>query len=378
MTLDHLVRTLFEVWQSASAAGKAPQSVVMLGAPGIGKTSAAMALAARMTAHERTLGATCDAVCEVRDLSSCLPEDIGGLPYRDGGVTRYAPQQWMERLCDPSSYGVLILDDLPAAMAAVQVATRQLVLTHCIHDAKLSPRIMVIVTGNRRQDRSGATALPAHFRNSVMMVPVEADAAEWEQWYVAQGLPAVIPNFIKFRPGFFSQLPADADANGAFATPRSWVALARVLEAANRAGALREVASGLVGEGVANEFLHYSVVHLSLPDIRAVLADPARVVPDPGETMALPDRAVALVQALASAAAEDGLGAEPVPALAKYLSALAWLTHHSGCEYAAISIDTFTTQQGSVEDLQRAARTLQSNEQVSLMMNRLTAAFGGS
>jgi hypothetical protein len=272
---------------------------------------------------------------------------------------------------------VLILDDLPAAMAAVQVATRQLVLTHCIHDAKLSPRIMVIVTGNRRQDRSGATALPAHFRNSVMMVPVEADAAEWEQWYVAQGLPAVIPNFIKFRPGFFSQLPADADANGAFATPRSWVALARVLEAANRAGALREVASGLVGEGVANEFLHYSVVHLSLPDIRAVLADPARVVPDPGETMALPDRAVALVQALASAAAEDGLGAE-VPALAKYLSALAWLTHHSGCEYAAISIDTFTTQQGSVEDLQRAARTLQSNEQVSLMMNRLTAAFGGS
>ncbi|NBT36215.1 MAG: AAA family ATPase, partial [Betaproteobacteria bacterium] len=100
--------------------------ICLLGSPGIGKTSLARSIADQMTkAVRRERPDAPSAICQVVDLTSKMPEDMSGLPRIDqtpsGLVTRYAPQEWLAKLSDPEVYGVLCLDDLPAASPAVQV-----------------------------------------------------------------------------------------------------------------------------------------------------------------------------------------------------------------------------------------------------------------
>jgi hypothetical protein len=330
-----------------------------------------------MTAHMRAQGATADAVCEVRDLSSCLPEDLGGLPYRDGEVTRYAPQAWMDRLCAPGAYGVLVLDDLPAASTAVQVASRQISLEHRVHDAVIAPGVMVIVTGNRREDKSAAATLPAHFRNSVLLLTVDADFRGWARWYAEQGLDPLIPRFLTFRTGHFSQLPKDADGQGAFATPRSWTSFARLLPVARATDTVWEVAAGLVGEGVATEFVAFQRVAEELVSAEEVLDDPKGALPDPAAVLGSPDRMIAMVCALADTTIARARGTRDNRHHERYLRALAWVTEKGGREFVAASVSTFVQNRGNFQKLEAAVRTCKDEPEVKGMLGALAACFEG-
>ena len=377
MNFDSTVNTLFRMWTHALETNTVPQTVTLLGAPGIGKTSAARELSRRMTEYMRTKGATRDAACQVRDLSSSLPEDLGGLPYRDGGETKYAPQTWMAEVCDPEAYGVLVLDDLPAASTAVQVASRQISLEHRVHDSHISRRVMVIVTGNRREDKSAASTLPAHFRNSVMLLPVEPDKKGWETWYHDQGYDALVTQFLTFRPSHFSQLPKDADANGAFATPRTWAMLGNLIPVGRATGTLQDMAAGLIGEGVTTELMAFEMVRNELVDPAKVLADPEGALPNPMAVLGRPDKMIAMVTGLADAAiAKAASGTKAAPkAYEEYLKALAYVTEAGGREYVATSVTTFIAHRGNFRKLKDAVAVVSTDPRVKGMLSALAACF---
>ena len=178
MRFGKFTNLAFELWRAGD-----PTALMALGPPGIGKSAAARAVGELMTEHVTSRSpAAPEALIEVIDLSSRLPEDVGGLPFRGelNGIptTFYAGQSWVSRLCAPNTYGVLCLDDLPAAVGSVQVAVRQLVLDRKVGEHRISDGILIIVTGNRREDKSAAKTLPAHFRNSVCSVTIEPSMPE--------------------------------------------------------------------------------------------------------------------------------------------------------------------------------------------------------
>ena len=343
-----------------------------------------------MTQHMKSsLGKSNDtpALCEVLDLSSMLPEDLNGLPFRFGGdtapVTRYAPQSWLHRLCQPDAYGVLVLDDLPAAAPAVQVASRQLSLERRVHEAKLSPNIMVIVTGNRREDKSSASTLPAHFRNSVALLDIQIDLEEWCTWYGEQeGLDPVVPAFLRYRPTHLSHLPKDADQRGAFATPRSWMMLGRNWPIAQSQGVGFDLSSGLVGEGVATEFGAFVTVRANLVDPKSVLANPRQAIPDPKHTLSGPDKMVAMTTGLGEVAgmrmkdkadtkeAKDRKKETPL----QFLKAVAWVTQSSR-EYVATAVSTFTSNGGDVQQIVTAARQNHNDPDIKSVIDFLASTF---
>ena len=146
------------------------QSMLMSGPPGIGKTALAEEVGALMGP---------DAIIEVRDLCSHLPEDLLGLPWREGQATFYAPPTWLWRLSQPGVVGVLVLDDLGAASPAVQTAAFKLVLQRQSGDCTLAPGVKIIATTNRKEDKSGATTLPAALRNRCCIVELDVDPDEW-------------------------------------------------------------------------------------------------------------------------------------------------------------------------------------------------------
>ena len=374
MNFDKITNLLFEAWKHAIETNSVPQTVCLLGAPGIGKTSACRELSRLMTEYMGALGNETPAVCEVRDLSSSLPEDLGGLPYREGDVTKYAPPTMIRKVCDSNAYGVLVLDDLPAAPTAVQVASRQISLEHRVHDHEISRKVMIVVTGNRREDKSAASTLPAHFRNSVMLVTVEPELKRWESWAHEKGVDQLITQFLTFRPAHFSRTPADADQQGAFATPRTWMMLANLLPVARKLDTLRETAAGLVGDGVATELVAFELVRTQLVAPEKVLANPETALPD-RSILNSPDRMLAMVAGLADACIHKAKQKDGGKAHVQYLRALAYVTETGGREYVATSIATFLSHKGSFPKLKDAVMEAKADPRVAGMMSALAACF---
>ena len=389
----------FGLWAHFRRLGMDPIAPVqVLGEPGIGKSACALAAAALIGTHlnrpvvdlalEPNFNGSPDSAVlfYAADLSSFLPEDIGGIPKTgmqsvcgtEMMVTLYAAQRWMAPFCAPGAVGVLCLDDIPAAAPAVQVAVRQLVLYRRIGQMRLSPGVLLFSTGNRREDKSGSSTLPAHFCNTVQILSVETNVEDWCEWYGQQQEHApVIAAFLRFRPSHHSKLPKDADKKGSFATPRSWALLGAVFAVAEANGVLLEVASGLVSEGIATEFQAFINVRNTLVDPAKVLRDPVKTLPDPRKVLNTPDKAYAMTTGLGEVAAEWRKGADAkkkkeAPLL--FMRAVGHVTQRDR-EYIATAVSTYTSNGGDITSLVQAARTNKGDVLVKSVIDFLANTF---
>ena len=316
------------------------QSVMLLGPPGIGKTALGRALAAEM---EKQRGLPEGSLFyEVIVHTSLAPDDLGGLPYREGGEARYAVQDWAVRCGAPGAFGVLILDDLPAASPAVATACRQIVLDRRLHSAVISDDILILVTGNRRQDKAGASQLPSHFHNAVLSLEFLPDLDEWCKWYyntsVHDPMALSVPAFLSFRKSHFSQNPSQASENGAFATPRTWAKLGHVLHKmepfvkAGRWGVVLEAAGGLVGVGVATELTAFLKMKNAMAKGEDLMKNPEQALPRDVRDGCKPDEIMAMIASVCEEAAtqyhravRDSNNELAMKSLAEGLRAIVWV-----------------------------------------------------
>lgn len=355
---------VFESWRAGFESNQPRTPIGLMGPPGIGKTTTTRAAAQRIEDYVQAAYPGRSTLYRCLDLSSMLPEDLLGLPFRDGGVTRYAPQAWLAELCEDDAVGILCLDDIAASSPAVAVAARQMILEHRVHEHRLSPDVMITFTGNRRSDKSGARDLPAHFRNASELYTVKADLGVrdgepegWLRWAGQQpDIDPVVGAFLRFKPSRFSTLPSEADqATGAFATPRTWAFLGKRLSVARETGTVLHTAAGLVGQGAAVEFTAYVNVRAELPDPAAVLANPKSL--NLG-VLNSPDKVHAMCTALAEVAAEQskavrGRAARMAGATA-LLRATAHVTSAGGREYISLVVSTYLGAGGQMQELAHA------------------------
>lgn len=267
---------------------KVMPSVMLWGAPGVGKSQAVRQIAKSI---EQETGKT-TVVTDVR-LLLFNPIDLRGIPTANADKTLaiwLKPQIFQ---MDPSDsvVNLLFLDEISAAPQSVQAAAYQITLDRVVGEHKLPENCIVLAAGNRTTDKSVAFRMPKALANRLLHIEVKGDFQSWRTWAVQTGIHSKVIGFLSFAPLKLMAFDASTD-DLAFATPRSWEMVSNLLNHINDdPDAIFPLIAGLVGPGMAAEFRTWCKVYRELPDIEDIFN---------GKTPQLPESADALYALVSS------------------------------------------------------------------------------
>ena len=221
-------------------------SVMLWGAPGVGKSSVVA-----QVARARNLE-----FVDVR-LSQLAPTDLRGLPVPENGVSRWFPPEFLPQ----SGQGVLFLDELNMAPPTMQGMAQQLILDRKVGSYVLPEGWFVWAAGNRKEDRASVFDMPAPLANRFLHLEVESDLESFKRYGLERNLHEQILAFLSFRPNL---LHAMDSKHPAWPSPRSWEMASKLMNAG------LEIAP-VVGAGAQAEFEAFCQVYAALPALEKIL-----------------------------------------------------------------------------------------------------------
>ncbi len=228
------------------------------GSPGIGKSSIV-----KQIAKENNL--------EFIDLRLSLldPTDLKGIPFFDSSSKEaiWAEPNFLPK--DKNSSGILFLDEINTAPPSVQAAAYQLILDRKIGDYELPPNWAIIAAGNRASDRGVVYHMPSPLLNRFVHLNLEVDFHDWKEWAYKNTINPLIIAFLEYdKQKLFTFDPQKEQS--AFATPRSWEYVHKILEGSFEQELLLELLKGTIGD-VAVEFINFIKIQNELPDLNDII-----------------------------------------------------------------------------------------------------------
>ena len=199
------------------------QSILLLSAPGVGKSDAVRQAAAAAGLECRSLLGT-----------QIAPEDVSGIPRIVGERSVFCPPRILLPE-DPEKF-CLFLDELPACSPDIQKAFYSLLLERRLGEHKLPEGTWVVAAGNRAEDRSLVRSLSAALVNRTIILQVRVDVKEWVRWAVENGIREDIVSYIMLVPAALQRQVPDLPVP--FSTPRAWASLSQALDLLEANGAL--------------------------------------------------------------------------------------------------------------------------------------------
>lgn len=279
----------------------ANQPVMLHGSPGVGKSDVV-----RQVAKQRGID-----LIDLR-LSQLDPVDLRGVPSVD--TKRHITTWNTPSFLPTDGKGILFLDEINSAAQATQAAAYQLVLDRKLGDYVLPPGWAIIAAGNRSTDRAIVNQMSTALKNRFTHINYEVNIDDWCDWALRNDIAVEVLGFIRFRPMLLNEFEQRNESKEekervqrlkdaqAFATPRSWEFLSKVVQQKPASDIEYELYSGIVGEGAAAEFMGYLKYYRDLPNLDALLMNPgAAKVPTEPATL------YALATGLATKATQDNM-----------------------------------------------------------------------
>lgn len=285
MPVGKLVSRLSSAYSKLINSGmpvKTMPSVMLWGAPGVGKSQAVRQIAKEI---EDSTGRRA-VVTDVR-LLLFNPIDLRGIPTSNADKTLavWLKPQIFQMDDSDCVVNILFLDEISAAPQSVQAAAYQITLDRVVGEHRLPENCIVIAAGNRTTDKSVAFKMPKALANRLLHIQVEVSFQSWKEWAIRSGVNDKVVGFLSFRESRLMAFDASSE-DLAFATPRSWEMVSNLLNCIDGSvDRMYALISGLVGTGTAIEFRTWAKVYRELPDIESIFE--GRMPPLPSNTDAM-------------------------------------------------------------------------------------------
>lgn len=281
------------------------QSVMIWGAPGNGKTSAGGEIAKRLNAHFVMFRpSNKDAV------------DVTGLPSiqklgcdSEIEVARWAKNEIWHKINEIAEQKpvLLMIDELNQANGQMFNVLNGIFLDRLVgDDLELHPNVRVVASGNRTIDKAASSRMPGHTSNRLMHLDMESDLDGWCEAALTgkfKSGPVQVPvvAFLRFRPSHLNSYDPDKREN---CTERTWemVSKCTVPEAGLTYEEEYGVVAGLIGSGVAAEYMGFKKIMDNMDNPDAILLAPKDYKPSDD-----PATAYAMMGAMASRTKKDNV-----------------------------------------------------------------------
>jgi hypothetical protein len=261
--LQHQLNIL---WENPERSELVPPLMIW-GPPGVGKSTFI-----RKLCEENDIG-----FIDVR-LAQREPVDIRGLPVpRDdkSGIDWIVSSEWPREDDDSlPSKGIILFDEITAADSSLQVAAYEFILDRRLGQLYQVPNGWYIVAaGNRTSDGAVARTMSSALANRFCHVEVGANSTGWIDWALQNDINPNVIGFIRYMPQRLFSMKGNKERG--WPSPRSWERVSMEIDAAEKHNLdkdiLHIIIEGLVGDGVAMEFMGFIEWADKSPDIERML-----------------------------------------------------------------------------------------------------------
>lgn len=173
--------------------------------------------------------------------------------------------------------GVIIFDEINSAMPIVQAASYQLILDRRIGELVLPKSAFIMAAGNRDTDGGVTFALATPLRDRMTHVTMKADLEDWVNNYAVKHRvhPRVV-GYLKSADSHFNTLsPQDPSQSGG-TSPRSWVRVSdfeyyKDENPNTEREIMKAMISGRVGDAIGATYMAYTENVADLPATMDIL-----------------------------------------------------------------------------------------------------------
>lgn len=251
-------------------------SVMLWGAPGVGKSQAVRQIAEEIKSETGK-------EVKVTDVRLLLfnPIDLRGIPTANADKTLaiWLKPQIFQMDDSDDIVNILFLDEISAAPQAVQAAAYQITLDRVVGEHKLPENCIVIAAGNRVTDKSVAFKMPKALANRLLHIEVEGSFKSWKNWAIRKGINEKVIGFLSFRNDYLMGFNTSSE-DLAFTTPRSWEMVSNILNSVSSdVDEAYDLIAGLIGIGAAIEFKSWCNVYSNLPKMDDIFSGTTTKVP---------------------------------------------------------------------------------------------------
>ena len=212
--------------------------------------------------------------------------DLKGVISTQGDEAKFLPfNTWPKASDDPV---VILIDELPQCVPAIQNAFSQLLIDKKMGDITLPKGSLVVATGNRREDKAATHNIPSHVISRVMHIEVDRSNDDFFEWGMKNGVSAEVIAFGHWKPDAIYNFDPK-NSQEPYGCYRTWEYVSNILKSKPPTELLGEMIAGVVGKGISAEFMAYRRLFSQLPDPQQILTNPhATTIPtDPGTLYAI-------------------------------------------------------------------------------------------